>query len=284
MPASHREAPVTRYLDDDDRKAGGSGDGGAQGCDHDGWFWIQKRFLMVFGFDDDIQASCISSTHLPVQPSGFHQRMIILSSIFKFPIQITLATRAPAYKPGEGGRLAKLYSTGRPYYGPKKKVRTYYANWAPRGSNKKTGKMWEGVRWVFYCFSWPSTLGRLVLLPSSPQPPPSSLSWSPFSDCQPRDCTNPAATSVDSRTWGNFAKASIGWEFRDNRGFFQMIRMMIMKDQKELGALCQHQPAFINLNYALFRRAFDPASTWGTPWHSSHWGASSHSCSPVQVQ
>jgi len=36
--------------------------------------------------------------------------------------QITLATRAPAYKPGEGGRLAKLYSTGRPYYGPKKKI------------------------------------------------------------------------------------------------------------------------------------------------------------------
>ena len=95
---------------------------------------------MVFGFDDDIQASCISSTHLPVQPSGFHQKMIILSSIIKFTIQITLATRAPAYKPGEGGRLAKLYSTGRPYYGPKKKVRTYYANWAPRGSNKKNKK------------------------------------------------------------------------------------------------------------------------------------------------
>ena len=81
---------------------------------------------MVFGFDDDIQASCISSTHLPAQPSGFYQKMIILSSIVKFPIQITLATRAPAYKPGEGGRLAKLYSTGRPYYGPKKKVRTSY--------------------------------------------------------------------------------------------------------------------------------------------------------------
>ena len=26
MPASHRDAPVTRYLDDDDYKAGGSGD------------------------------------------------------------------------------------------------------------------------------------------------------------------------------------------------------------------------------------------------------------------
>ena len=38
MPASHREVPVTRYLDDDDCKAGGSGDGGgsAQGCEHDG--------------------------------------------------------------------------------------------------------------------------------------------------------------------------------------------------------------------------------------------------------
>ena len=89
MPASHRDAPVTRYLDDDDCKAGGSGDGGgsAQGwnCDHDGWFWIKKRFLMVFGFDDDIQASCISSTHLPVQPSGFYQRIEIKGWFFFVP-------------------------------------------------------------------------------------------------------------------------------------------------------------------------------------------------------
>ena len=33
-----------------------------------------------------------------------------------------LPTRAPAHAPGEGGRLARLYTTGRSYYGPKKKV------------------------------------------------------------------------------------------------------------------------------------------------------------------
>ena len=31
-----------------------------------------------------------------------------------------------------------------------------------------------------------------------------------ISDCKPRDCTNPAPTSVDSRAWGPFAKACFG--------------------------------------------------------------------------
>ena len=75
------------------------------------------------------------------------------------------------------------------------------------------------------------------------QPPPpssssssSSLSWFMISDCQPRDCTNPAATSVDSRTWGYFAKASLGWELKEIIGdFFKWSEWWLWKIRKSLG-------------------------------------------------